>query len=85
MEAIVRKIAGLCWALVLLLFCCFAQIATPEDVQVDGGFLLVCGPQYWQFSNKSIEALEKAPPGALIDLIKKSSELNEVRTYFGPS
>ena len=80
-----RKIVGVCWALVLLPFYCFAQTASPQDIQSAGGFLLVCGPQYWQFSNKSIEALEKAPPGALIDLIKKSSELNEDRTYFGPS
>lgn len=52
--------------------CCFAQTARVPDIQDAGGFLDVCGLKDTQVSKKSVEAVKKAPPGEVIDTIKKA-------------
>jgi hypothetical protein len=71
MEAIVRKIVGLCWALVLLPLCCLAQNTTLQKLQTVGGFLEVCGREDPQLSKERIEAVAKAPPGEVMHAIEK--------------
>ena len=73
-----RKTVGLCWALVLLPFCCFAQTATllapvrPQKLQTVGGFLEVCGREPTQLSKERMEAVAKAPPGEFMDALEKA-------------
>lgn len=72
-----RKMVGLCWALVLLPFCCFAQTGTlfspvrPQKLQTVGGFLEVCGREPSQTSKERMEAVAKVPPGEYIDALEK--------------
>ena len=73
-----RKIVGLFWALVLLPFCCFAQIATllapvrPQKLQTVGGFLEVCGRESTQLSKERFDAVAKAPPDEFMDALEKA-------------
>ncbi len=79
-----RKIVALCWALVLLPFCCFAQ---DTDIERDirllrpvgplrlitvSGFLEVCGREFTQLSKERMEAWAEGPPGEYIDAMRKA-------------
>ena len=73
-----RKMVGLCWALVLLPFCCFAQTASspiapvsPQKLQSIGGFLEVCGREWTKVSKVRMEAMRKAPLGEVSDTFEK--------------
>ena len=54
--------------------CGFAQTATVPEIQTAGGFLDVCGRKDLQASKKSMEAVEKAPTGEVIDTMKKAMD-----------